>query len=80
MASRSVWGSIAVLVTTSVMEEPTRPWFGVLPVLSSSAISRSVQSPMRSAVILGKNPTPPGSMPPAKRVSGLIPPNTSLVE
>ena len=55
MASRSPCGSIFVLVTTSVIEEPTRPWFGVVPLFSTSAICCSDQSPIRVGVMFGKS-------------------------
>src|SRR3954467_4824884 len=80
IASRSVCGSIAVFVTTSVMDDPTRPWFGVAPVLSTSAISSCFQSPIRFGVMLGMYPAPSGSCPPAKRVLGLMAPKISRDE
>ena len=75
MASRSLCGNAAVLVTTSLMEDPTRPCVGVLPLFSNSATSCCFQAPMRVGVMFGTYPTPSGSSPPAKRVSGLMAPS-----
>ncbi len=74
-ASRSGCGSIAVLVTTSTMVEPTLSRVGVWPLVRTSAISALDQLPMRPGVMFGTKPVPSGSWPPANRVSGLMAPN-----
>jgi hypothetical protein len=43
---RASQGDFWPFVTTSVIDDPTRPWLGVFPVFSSSATSRSLQSPI----------------------------------
>ena len=65
-----------VLVTTSTIDEPTRPCTGVTPVASMRAMSPCDHSPIRAGVMFGIKPTPSGSGAPAKRVAGFIAPET----